>query len=53
VTSTGEVLGPGGTDLIDVLLDQFLNFRDLLCLEKLAASSTVGSIQNFASPSAC
>ena len=33
VTSTGEVLGPGGADLIEVLLDQGLNFRDLLWLE--------------------
>jgi hypothetical protein len=30
VTSTGEVLAPCGADLIEVLLDQDLNLRDLL-----------------------
>jgi len=54
VTSAGEVLGPGVADFIQVLLDQFLCLGDLLRLGlKFATSSTLGSIQNFASPSAC
>jgi hypothetical protein len=54
VTSTGEVLAPCAADFIEVLLDQDLRFRHLFGLRlKFAASSTTGSIQNFASPSAC
>ena len=33
MTSAGEVLCPGGADFIEVLLDQCLNFRNLLWLE--------------------
>ena len=33
MTSAGEVLCPGTADFIEVLLDQFLNFRNLLWLE--------------------
>ena len=33
MTSAGEVLCPGAADFIDVLLDQSLNFRNLLWLE--------------------
>jgi len=45
---------PGAADFIEVLSDELLGLGELLGFKlKLAASSTVGSIQNFASPSAC
>src|SRR5262247_3289309 len=44
VTSAGEVLGPGGADLIKMLLDQGLDFRNLLWLQTEVAGQLHGRI---------